>query len=76
MTREVDQEELREIFSHFDSDNNKVIDRDEFANLLRTLAPDISSDEIDVGLRALDANSNGTIEFDEKYDYKKQRRRK
>ena len=61
----VDQDELKEIFSHFDKDGNQVIDRSEFNNLLDALGAEMSKEEVKMGLAALDTNNNGTIEFDE-----------
>ncbi|HJK94458.1 MAG TPA: EF-hand domain-containing protein [Polyangiaceae bacterium LLY-WYZ-15_(1-7)] len=58
-------DELREVFDHYDGDGNGVIDRDEFAKLMKTLAPDFSDDEIETGLEVLDENRNGVIEWDE-----------
>ncbi len=60
-----DLEEIREIFSHYDHDGNGVIDAGEFRALLDALGADLSDDEIATGLRAVDENGNGQIEFDE-----------
>lgn len=57
--------ELREIFSHYDHDNNGVIDRGELRALLEALDTQLSEDEIDAGMRAIDNNRNGKIEFEE-----------
>lgn len=65
MGQSVDNEELREIFSHFDTDSNGVIDRAEFGNLMRALDEQIPEKEIELGLGVLDENRNGLIEFDE-----------
>jgi calmodulin len=65
MGQPVDKDELREIFSHFDTDSNGVIDRDEFSNLMRALDEKIPEREIELGLGVLDENRNGLIEFDE-----------
>ncbi len=58
-------EEVREIFSHYDHDNNGVIDKGEFAALLEALDAQLKDEEIGAGLRAVDKNGNGKIEFDE-----------
>lgn len=58
-------EELREIFLHYDHDGNGVIDRSEFGALLEALDAQLSEEEIDAGLRAIDDNRNGQIEFSE-----------
>ncbi len=57
--------ELREIFSHYDKDSNGVIDRNEFKQLLDALDAQVSPDELEAGMDALDENNNGKIEFDE-----------
>jgi len=58
-------EEIREIFSHYDKNENGVIERSEFAALLDALEADLTPEEVDAGLQALDENRNGIIEFDE-----------
>jgi len=62
---EDDVAEVREIFGHFDRDENGVMDAGEFSKLLEALGAEMTAEEIDAGLRALDENGNGTIEFDE-----------
>ncbi len=57
--------EIREIFSHYDKNDNGVMDVGEFRNLLQALEADMTDDEIAAGLAALDENGNGTIELDE-----------
>lgn len=58
-------DELREIFSHYDHNENGVIDRGEFRALLDALDARLTEEEIDAGLRAVDTNGNGQIEFEE-----------
>jgi Ca2+-binding EF-hand superfamily protein len=57
--------EIREIFSHYDTNKNGVIERTEFRALLNALQADMSEEEVKAGLRALDDNHNGIIDFDE-----------
>ena len=66
--------EITEIFSHFDSNQNNRIETSEFRNLLLALGqvqsqPDVNEElidgEVEAGIEALDANRNGTIEFNE-----------
>ena len=57
--------EIREIFSHYDKNDNGVMDAGEFKNLLVALDAQMNDDEVAAGLAALDENENGTIEFDE-----------
>lgn len=61
----MDAHELRDIFDHYDRDGNGVIDRDEFARLVRALDASVPDDEIGTGLAIVDEDANGTIEFDE-----------
>jgi Ca2+-binding EF-hand superfamily protein len=60
-----DATEIREIFDHFDTDGNGVVDAGEFARLCRTLDPEFDDAEIALGLSIVDHDGNGTIEFDE-----------
>ena len=60
-----EQAEIREIFDHYDADKNGTIERSEFAALLAALDADMSEDEIATGMKALDDNHNGRIDFDE-----------
>lgn len=57
--------ELREIFNHFDKNQNGKIESSEFSALLEALGADMSEFEVTTGLRALDDDGNGTIEFEE-----------
>jgi len=58
-------DEIREIFSHFDRNNNRRIEVGEFRDLLTALGGTLEEGEVEAGIEALDANRNGTIEFDE-----------
>lgn len=58
-------EEIREIFGHFDKDSNGTIDAAEFATLIETLDAGMEPDQIAIGLSIVDADGNGTVEFDE-----------
>jgi calmodulin len=60
-----DIEEIRDIFNHFDKDKNGTIDAEELAALLEALGADMSDEEMAIGLSVVDADGNGTIEFDE-----------
>ena len=57
--------EIKEIFSHFDSNGNRRIEVSEFRNLLVALGGELVEGEVEAGIEALDTNRNGTIEFDE-----------
>ena len=58
-------DEISEIFSHFDTNQNKRIETSEFRNLLVALGGEVSDAEVEAGVEALDTNRNGTIEFGE-----------
>jgi calmodulin len=60
-----DIEELREIFDHFDADDNGHIDRAEFGRLMDALGADAAESELDVGFDLIDSGDNGTIDFNE-----------
>ena len=57
--------EIREIFQHYDHDQNGTIDPREFGALLDALGPGFSEEEAQTGLADIDLNANGKIEFDE-----------
>ena len=57
--------EIVEIFGHFDTNGNKRIEVSEFRDLLIALGGEVVDGEVEAGIEALDANRNGTIEFDE-----------
>lgn len=66
---EQEQQELKETFDHYDSDGNGVIDRNEFRALLKTLDPGFTEDDVLLGLKILDANDNGVIDWEEFADW-------
>lgn len=62
---EADLKELREIFDHYDTDKNGVIDRNEFRALLKSLDPGFTEDDVLTGLKYLDANENNVVDWEE-----------
>ena len=58
-------EEIKEVFNHFDTDGNQVIDPEEFGRLCEALGAGFTEEELAMGLQAVDTNSNGKIEFSE-----------
>jgi calmodulin len=60
-----DLAELHEIFNHFDKNQNGKIESSELSALLEALGADMTEAEVATGLRALDEDGNGTIEFEE-----------
>jgi calmodulin len=60
-----DIEEIREIFEHFDDDQDGRINRAEFGHLMDALGADAPEDELDMGFDLIDADDNGEIDFEE-----------
>ncbi|CAA6661232.1 unnamed protein product [Spirodela intermedia] len=58
-------EPMREIFARFDMDGDGSLTQLELAALLRSLGLKPSGDEVRALLTGMDANGNGTVEFDE-----------
>ncbi|XP_004236098.1 probable calcium-binding protein CML15 [Solanum lycopersicum] len=62
----VDQlDQLRNIFSRFDMDDDGSLTHLELAALLRSLGLKPNGDQIHVLLAKMDSNGNGSVEFDE-----------
>jgi len=57
--------EVREIFDHFDTNGNGIIEASEFNDLIQALDAEMDEDAIRVGLSIVDADGNGTVEWDE-----------
>ncbi len=62
------QEVYRE-FRHFDRDLDGIIDKREFADLMRVLGAEMAPDELEVGFGAIDEDGNGSIDFEEFYEW-------
>ncbi len=62
-------EEIKEIYAHFDSDDNGIIDFKEFGNLIGALPGDMSNEEIQIGFDIVDSDNNGNISFEEFIDW-------
>eukprot|EP00586_Coscinodiscus_wailesii_P001148 CAMPEP_0172484916 /NCGR_PEP_ID=MMETSP1066-20121228/12589_1 /TAXON_ID=671091 /ORGANISM="Coscinodiscus wailesii, Strain CCMP2513" /LENGTH=672 /DNA_ID=CAMNT_0013249747 /DNA_START=182 /DNA_END=2200 /DNA_ORIENTATION=+ len=64
---------IKEIFNKYDEDNSETIDRKELKNLLTSIEPGTSEDDIDAFMEALDSDDgDGVISFDEFFvGYKK-----
>ncbi len=66
--KELDQEKIDRIkreFDYFDSDGSGKMSLEEFRELFKVLAPDSKRREADAGFAEIDADSSGSIEFDE-----------
>jgi Ca2+-binding EF-hand superfamily protein len=57
--------EVEDIFRHFDKDGSGAIDVRELNELMEALGADIPQNELDVALKALDADGNGFIDLAE-----------
>lgn len=57
--------ELREAFDQFDRDGNGHIDKAEFAELLESIDPGMSDEQMEIGFSEVDKDGSGTIEFGE-----------
>ena len=57
--------EVEDIFRHFDKDGSGSIDVRELNELMEALGADIPQNELDVALKALDADGNGFIDLAE-----------
>lgn len=58
-------EELREAFAVFDSDNSGAIDRKELKRLMKKLGQALTEAEIDAMMDEVDTNGDGEISFEE-----------
>jgi len=58
-------DELREAFAVFDSDNSGAIDRKELKRLMKKLGQTLTEAEIDAMMDEVDTDGNGEISFDE-----------
>merc|ERR1719447_1642545 len=59
------EEELSECFRVFDKNGDGMIDREEFALIIRSTGETITEEEIDELLKDGDKNGDGALDFDE-----------
>lgn len=57
--------ELLDIFQRYDRDRSGSISRQEFARLLEALGQNVSEEELEVALDAVDTNHTGKISWQE-----------
>jgi len=67
----------RQIFDKFDKNKDGSVEKSELKPLLSTISkqlnlPDPSDEDIENGLKELDLNKNGKLEFEEFYPFYKQ----
>jgi len=63
------RKQVMSIFSHFDTDCSGAIDRDEFRAMAATMDLHMEGKDIDAVFTVVDLDKNGTIEFEEFYDW-------
>jgi len=68
--------QVMSIFSHFDTDCSGAIDRDEFRAMAATMDLHMGDEDIDAVFKIVDYDGNGTIEFEEFYDWLVNNKRK
>jgi calmodulin len=57
--------ELREIFSHYDENENGTMEARELGALLEALGAELDQEQVASAMRDLDTDGNGTIELEE-----------
>ena len=73
----VDHEKVKQLFEKYDFNKNGILEPDEFltimVDIMRTLGEDIPEKKhqevAEEGLARFDLNGNGTIEFNEFYEF-------
>ena len=58
-------QELRDAFAVFDTDNSGAIDRKELKRLMKKLGQKLSEQELDAMMDEVDTNGDGEISFEE-----------
>lgn len=59
------QEDINANFAYFDSDGNGHIDFKEFQRLLKTLSPEVTTQQAAEGFSMIDTNCDGAIDLEE-----------
>jgi len=67
--KSLDQDELKNIFRMFDSDHSGSIDVSELADAMRILGVKCSANGAKKVLSVIDSDGNGTVEWEEFYDF-------
>jgi len=63
------REEVRKVFVHYDRDGSGAIDQAEFRALVASLGLLIPAEEVENTFKAIDLDNNGTIEFEEFFQW-------
>lgn len=64
-----DDATLRKVFDSFDLDGNSTLERDEILAMSTKLGQDMSEQQCDEAMAAMDEDGNGTVSFDEFKQY-------
>jgi calcium-binding protein CML len=59
------ENELRRLFTRFDSDSDGLIDQQEFRGILQTLGDDPSNEVLSLNFAAIDSDADGMVDFRE-----------
>jgi ankyrin repeat protein len=65
VTREALEKEARRLFNNVDTDRSGHLDADEVKELARKLKLNLSEEEAKAAMEKMDADGNGTVDFDE-----------
>ncbi len=65
VTREALEKEARRLFNRVDEDRSGHLDADEVKELARLLKLHLSEEEAQIAMEKMDADGNGTVDFDE-----------
>lgn len=59
------EEEMRSAFKVFDKDGSGTISKDEMAQVMKLFGDSLTNEDLDVMLREVDKNGDGTIDYEE-----------
>ncbi len=62
---DIDDEELKENFEHFDKNGDGKLSRDEFGELMAALGAAEPGEDASRGFSSIDVNGSGGIDFEE-----------
>eukprot|EP00612_Vaucheria_litorea_P002777 CAMPEP_0171458924 /NCGR_PEP_ID=MMETSP0945-20130129/4408_1 /TAXON_ID=109269 /ORGANISM="Vaucheria litorea, Strain CCMP2940" /LENGTH=299 /DNA_ID=CAMNT_0011984829 /DNA_START=88 /DNA_END=987 /DNA_ORIENTATION=+ len=63
--RFTNEDQLRQIFEHYDVDNSGALDKQELASLCYEMGAELSRNELETALHLLDRDEDGLIQFEE-----------
>ena len=62
-------DELKELFHHFDTDSNELLDSTEFRKMLHSLGHDSVPEVLDLEFASIDSDGDGGVTFEEFADW-------